>query len=44
MGFEPDDVFVPVWSLGDLLTFPEARPGETGAKTEVDAKGDSSAR
>jgi hypothetical protein len=42
--FEPDDVFVPVWSLGDLLTFPEARPGETGAKTGVDAKGDSSAR
>lgn len=30
--FEPDDVFVPVWSLGDLLTFPEARPGETGAE------------
>jgi len=35
--FEPDDVFVPVWSLGDLLSFPEARPGETGAEAGVDA-------
>ncbi len=44
VGFEPDDVFVPVWSLGDLLTFPEARPGETGAKTAVDAGGASNVR
>jgi hypothetical protein len=42
--FEPDDVFVPVWSLGDLLTFPEARPGETGAKTGADAEMDAGAR
>lgn len=35
--YEPDDVFVPVWSLGDLLTFPAARPGETGSEDGGDA-------
>ena len=27
VGFEPDDAFVPVWPLGELLDFPGARPG-----------------
>lgn len=29
--YAPDDVFVPVWSLGDLLVFPEGRPGAVAA-------------